>query len=99
MALITANVWHCTKKSQKLSASQTLGIDNKPLNCRVVMAVVVLCVCKEQIKGGWEMGGGRQICGLTSDLTKWEILVVVKRSTIHTFHKHLRPSNQSVSKK
>ena len=76
------------KNHKKLSPSQTLGIDNKPLNCRVVMAVVVLCVCKEQIKGGWEMGGGRQICGLTSDLTKWEILVVVKRSPSSYYHSY-----------
>jgi hypothetical protein len=31
------------KNKKKLSPSQTLGIDNKPLNCRIVMAVVVLC--------------------------------------------------------
>ena len=40
--------------AQKTCASQRLRIDNKPLNCPVVMAVVVLCVCKKQVgKGGW----------------------------------------------
>jgi hypothetical protein len=52
------------KNHKKLSPSQTLGIDNKPLNCRVVMAVVVLCVCKKQIKGG----NGRRTSNLWFDL-------------------------------